>query len=183
MSYPTEPVYIHTGGWDDETRSHPALKFMEHFTVDILDGRKWDSEPSSFYCSDFILQKSDGTVIKGAEEGWAAVQQIYGPFTAQTHEPNYLMANETADGWHAIGEARLFVNLPGSPSPGEQKVKDGKGKEWDAVIPSAFEFHYVKDESAEMGMKLALTKIFGDPLPALGPLLKRGVLKPEDLLK
>jgi hypothetical protein len=28
MSFPTKPALVHYGTWDDETRAHPAMKWM-----------------------------------------------------------------------------------------------------------------------------------------------------------
>ena len=43
MSYPTQPIFIHRGDWNDETRKHPAMKFMEDYTVGVIDARAWDT--------------------------------------------------------------------------------------------------------------------------------------------
>ena len=79
-----------------------------------------------------------------------------------------------------LGQANMYANLhvPGS----EPKVKDGTGKEWDVVTPSAFHFEYVKDSQAEHdGVRLKSTRIFADSGPALMMMLKRGQMKPADL--
>lgn len=50
MSHPTQPIFIHRGGWDDETRQHPAMKSMEDYTAGIIDTRSWD-EPVEKWCA------------------------------------------------------------------------------------------------------------------------------------
>ena len=79
-----------------------------------------------------------------------------------------------------LGQANMYANLhaPGN----EPKVKDGSGKQWDVVTPSAFHFAYVKDSRAKHdGVRLQSTRIFADSGPALMMMLKRGQLKPADL--
>ena len=74
----------------------------------------------------------------------------------------------------------MYANLHVAGS--EPKVKDGTGKEWDFMTPSAFHFEYVKDSKAEHdGVRLKSTRIFADSGPALMMMLKRGQMKPADL--
>ena len=44
MSSSTQPLkaYVHFGTWDDSTRQHPAMKWMEHYTRHIIDEARWD---------------------------------------------------------------------------------------------------------------------------------------------
>ncbi|ORX96756.1 hypothetical protein BCR34DRAFT_578443 [Clohesyomyces aquaticus] len=186
MSYPTQPVFVAEGDsvakWAPEIRAHPAIDWMHHFTKEVFDARNWDV-PGSTYCTpDFVFQKSDGTEINGAEEGWAADKAMYAPFTAHKHEPRHFRLAETTDGWDLLGNARMYVNVPGQPGPGEKKVKDLEGNEWDAVLYGTFRFIYVKDADGYQGIKLRRVELYSDPLPALGLLLKRGVMTPEQLL-
>lgn len=83
MSYPTQPVFIHQGTWDNETRAHPAMAFMEKYTVHIIDTRSWDTPVTEWHASDFVFQKSTGQVVEGGDAAWKAVQEVYGPFSAQ----------------------------------------------------------------------------------------------------
>jgi len=183
MSYTTKPTFVYNGGWSDETRAHPAMKWMEDYTVNVVDAKNFDVPSTKYRVADFVLQKSDGTIIQGADPAWEAEKQIYNQFLAHCHEPQGLMCCETEFGWEMIGQADVYVILPGDAGPGEKKVKSKSGKEWDAVMPSAFRFEYVKDVSGPDGIKFSSAKIFSDPLPALSLLLKRGVLNPEDLLQ
>ncbi|KAK8215455.1 hypothetical protein M8818_002076 [Zalaria obscura] len=179
MSFPTQNVFVHEGSWDSITRKHPAMDWMEKYTNNF-DARNFDIPASEWHASTFAIQKSDGQVVSGADKAWAAVKEIYSPFTANLHEPIFLYCSETENGWQMFGIANVFVNLQGQAGPGEQKVKSVEGKEWDAVLPTAFYLEYVREDG---GIKLNKTKIFGDPTPAVGLLLQRGVMKPEDLVK
>ncbi|KAF2472086.1 uncharacterized protein BDR25DRAFT_313281 [Lindgomyces ingoldianus] len=182
MTFPTQPVFVYEGTWSAEMRAHPAMDWMYNFTSNIFDNRAWDIPTEQYLTEDFVLKKSDGTEVHGREAAWAADKALYAPFTAHKHEPRGLMCAENAEGWEMVGRANLYVNLPGAPSEGEKKVKDLDGKEWDAVCAGMFRFLYVKDESGFQGIKLKRTEVCSDPLPALGLMLKRGVVTPEQLL-
>jgi hypothetical protein len=39
---------IHKGTWDDETRQHPAMKWMEDFTINFNKRADWDAEKSEW---------------------------------------------------------------------------------------------------------------------------------------
>lgn len=95
------------------------------------------------------------------------------------HDPQFLVAWDDGDETEMLGVASLFYNLAAS---GEgNKVKDRNGKEWDGMIPAAFDFRYVKD--GKNGYKLSRTAIYNDPTAAVVGMLKRGMMKPEDLMK
>ena len=83
MSYPTKSVFIHTGSWDDESRSHPAMKWMEDYTTNIIDTRAWDTPTNKHHSSDFAVQKSTGQVVEGGDAAWKSIAEIYAPFSAQ----------------------------------------------------------------------------------------------------
>lgn len=179
MSYPTQQAFIHVGPWDDETRSHPAMKWMEHYTTDIIDARKFDlATRESGLTDDWTLQKSTGEVIEGAEKAQAALKELYAPFSAHFHQPSYLVCWETERGWDMLGVANLWWTLV---APGkEEKMKGPDGKEWDGVTPSAFRFKYAK--GGKDGVELYKTEIFSDPSAAMVKMLQRGMLKPEQLM-
>ncbi|KAF2496430.1 hypothetical protein BU16DRAFT_617866 [Lophium mytilinum] len=189
MSVPLTPTfYLRATGWTPTSRAHPAMKWMEYYTTTIIDGRaftKPSTDPTTFFTADAVLVTSAGVTVTGAAEKWAALRQIYGPFLANYHEPLELFCIEKEDGsgWEMLGRANLYVKIPGEKGDGEKGAKSGDGREWDAVVVSAFRFEYVKDQGAEGGIKLARSEIFSDPMPAVGVMLKRGVIKAEDLLK
>jgi hypothetical protein len=183
MSIFKTPCFIHHGSWDDELRSHPALKWMEWYTKEIIDARKFDeySATDAGHTPDFVFQKSTGEVISGADKAWAGVKEVYAPFSAQVHDPQFLVSWETENGWEMFGIADLWYNLAAPPSEGEKRVKGIHGEEWDGVLPSAFKFNYVK--GGKHGVQLARTEVYSDPSAALVRMLKRGMVKPEDLVQ
>lgn len=77
-----------------------------------------------------------------------------------------------------FGAATLYWNL--AVSGDGQKVKDRKGREWDGAVPASYKFTYVRQDG---GIRMAKTQIFADQTGAMGTMLKRGMLKPEDLSK
>lgn len=112
--------------------------------------------------------------MKGANEAWAELAKIYGPFKAQRHDPEFLVAFDTDDGWRMIGVAQVYFSVGG---PGNI-VQDPRGDSWDGVGPGAFQFHYVKDGD---DIKLKETKIFSDPSPVLKFLLQAGALNGDQI--
>ncbi|MCJ1303633.1 hypothetical protein MMC08_006443 [Hypocenomyce scalaris] len=183
MAYPTVPAFEHYGSWDAETRKHPAMAWMESYTLGIIDAKKFSTPYNYYHGDNFSFQLSNGTIVQGGAAAWEAAAQVYAPFPAHLHEPSYLLATESASGWKMLGVANVYFALPGPPSA-EAKVKDLSGKEWDVVVPSSFHFEYEKsDKAKEGGIVLKSTKIYGDTAPVLVRMLKQGLVKPEDLMK
>lgn len=92
MSVPTTPAFIHAGTWSSITRAHPAMKRMENYTNEAIDGRAWTTSTpfSEWLHPDFLLEKSDGTILHGGEKVWSqSLSEIYGPFTQHRHDPNF----------------------------------------------------------------------------------------------
>ncbi|KAK1029437.1 hypothetical protein LTR33_017233, partial [Friedmanniomyces endolithicus] len=134
MSYPTQEAFIHTGTWDSTTRKHPAMKWMEDYTNNIIDGRKFHETASSVgWTPEFTLKKSTGEVVEGTDKAWAALQEIYAPFSEHVHDPTFCVCWETEKGWDMLGVASMWYNLQ---APGEGKMKGFGGKEWDGVLSS-----------------------------------------------
>ncbi|KAF2132492.1 hypothetical protein P153DRAFT_393472 [Dothidotthia symphoricarpi CBS 119687] len=180
MSFPTKQAFVHYGGWDDETRTHECVKWMEEYT-NAIDAKAWDKEPySNWLAADHKLIKSTGEAVSGGDASWSSLsKEIYAPLSEHLHEPQFLVIWEVKDGWEMIGVATLYWNIV-APSHGAG-VKDRLGKEWNGAGPAAFKFHYVKQSDG--GIKLAGTAIFADPTAAVVAMLKGGMMKPEDLLK
>lgn len=177
-SYKTQPAFLHVGTWDDESRKHPAMKWMEDYTIAFNARSNWDQKTSDWHTSDFTLVKPDAAEIKGDEEAFEQVKGLYAPFTQEFHEPYFLVVWERQDGYEMLGQAHCFANCPGEPSQGEQKVKDLQGREWDVKIPGAFRFVYIKKDGAAHGdFELQRAEIMSDSMPAVQILLKRGVMK------
>jgi hypothetical protein len=51
MSVPTTPAFIHIGTWDDETRKHPGMKWMEEFTLNFNKRGDWNKDESDWVSS------------------------------------------------------------------------------------------------------------------------------------
>ena len=94
MSFPTQQAFIHNGDWNEETRKHPAMKWMERYTREQIDARTWASgaDPNTWHTPDFTLQKSDGTRREGADKANDALAEVYGLFSGgQKHVPTFLV--------------------------------------------------------------------------------------------
>ncbi|EXJ85124.1 hypothetical protein A1O3_05799 [Capronia epimyces CBS 606.96] len=178
MSIPTRPAYFHIGTWDDETRRHPAMKWMEDYTKAFNAREGWDRKASDWHASEYTLVTPDGSTYTDAEESFNETKAMYAPFTKEFHEPYFLVCWETSTGWEMLGQAHLFANCAGNPGPGEQKVKDLQGREWDVKIPGAFHFAYLSQQgAAHGGIELSRAEIMSDSLPAIQVLKKRGLIE------
>lgn len=179
MSYATKPAFIHAGSWNDETRKHPAMKWMEDYTHRFDDGAYAKlSSAEMGHAPGFVYQKSTGEVIEGADDAWKALAQTYAPFQSHVHDPIWLLCWETEKGWDMFGVAQVWYTLPAPPSATEKKMKGYGDKEWDGMAPGAFHFSYWKTGS---GIELGRTEIFNDASPVIVQMIKRGMLKPEEL--
>jgi len=49
-------------------------------------------------------------------------------------------------------------------------------------MAAMFQFEYAKDKSGVDGIKMKSNRSFSDPTPAVVEMIKRGMLKPEQLL-
>lgn len=176
MTMPTHPFSVMRSDWNDESRKHPAMKFMEDyrrmFGLQACKDETW----TDWMTEDFVLTKADGTVHKG-EASWNATREAYNAFTEYINEP-YFTTIETDDGAEIVGQAHIYVNLPGQPGEGEApKVKHRRdGKERDVCIPGAFRFQYVKGKGKH-GIALSRTDLHADSMPVGMTLTKRGAIK------
>lgn len=172
----TAPVFIHTGTWDDTTRNHPAMKWMEDYCIEFDKG----TFQPTWYTSGLLFHKANGEVVKGRDQAIAAMKQLYSPLTAHFHEPTYISCCETSNGWEMIAQATLFGNLSGNPAEGEEKKKDKSGREWDIAVPSGFHVHYVKGGD-NGGLLIDKAEIMSDSGVPMGIMLKRGLIGARDL--
>jgi hypothetical protein len=106
---------------------------------------------------------------------------MYTPFAEHRHIPNFFVCWEVEDGWEMTGLANFYWNL--AVKGDGAKVKDEEGNEWDGKVNSAFKFAYKKEGEGNGGIRMAATSIHGDPTAAVVTMLKRGMMKPEDLMK
>jgi len=154
------------------------MKWMEDYTKYFNTRKGWDEASFDWHSSDYTMVKPDGATITDTTKAWEEQKAMYAPFTSEFHEPYFLVCWETSDGWAMLGQAYLFANMAGNPGEGEQKARDGQGREWDVQIPSAFHFNYAKREgAAHAGIEMRRAEIMSDSMPAVQILMKRGLLK------
>jgi len=197
MSFPTQPVFVHTGDWDEESRKHPAVKWMEEYTKTQVDSRVWTDGKvmNDWHTSDFAYQRSDGGRREGVDKVNGALTEVYGPFSAHKHRPTFLLCwyaysllpdkqishkhyrREDGNGWTIFGHAHVYVGFKGV----EGTITDPDGDKWSAVMEAAFRFWYVKDESGKDGIKIQETRTYADPMPAIGFMLQKGIVSAKDL--
>jgi hypothetical protein len=185
MSLPTTPTFMtsYVTGWE-EARVHPALAWLEKLTKTFDTRESWSHHWSEWHTDDYTFIAPDGTVTTGGEPAVIATQDDYRVFTAFIHEPVWASAYQAGDdgAWHVVAEAAVFANLPGESR--EKKFKDRDGKMWDVKVGGMFRFEYVGVEGAvHDGLKMRKLTCFCDTAPIAVEMLKRGLMKPEDLMK
>lgn len=63
-------AYVHFGTWDDETRAHPAMKWMEDYTRHQVDEHRWD-EPAGNYHVRLPFRSLQTLVLAPSSQGAA----------------------------------------------------------------------------------------------------------------
>jgi hypothetical protein len=184
MSATSTPAYIvHIDGSnraEQRFREHPVLDFLFDHQEAFDHGDMKTGPYTKYHAYDFVLTKSDGTVLPPGEPSWQGWLAGYAPFTSHLHEPRYCCVYERNGGWEMVGVAHIFGNLP---VPGEKARTDSAGGHWDVEVPGAFMFTCVMDPSGPKGFKVKSMTLYGDGTPVVGEMLKRGMIKPEDLGK
>ncbi|OAP63749.1 hypothetical protein AYL99_02976 [Fonsecaea erecta] len=190
MSQSTVSAYVvHIDGSDKSQsfRSHPVLDFLfDHSEAFDNPDQKMKTGPyTRYHTDDFVFTKADGTAFPPGEPSWQAFVGGYAPFTAHRHEARYCnvyeRGGEGSGAWEMMGVAHIFADLA---APGEEKTKsDLSGRLWDVVVPGAFLFNCVADPTGPKGFKVKSMTIYGDGTPVVAAMIKRGMVKPEDLAK
>jgi hypothetical protein len=178
MSYPTIPAYqTYTNGAEQRLREHPVLDFLiDH--QEAFDNGDMKTEPYTvFHTDDFTCTKSDGTVLPPGEGSWKGWLEEYAPFVKHFHEARYACIYERNGGWEMVGFANVYANLL---VPGEKTKADLSGRRWDVVVPGGFIF---KDPAGPKGFKVKSMTLYGDKVPVVVEMIKRGMVKLEDLSK
>jgi len=181
MAYPTIPAYqIYAKDGEKMPREHPVFDFTVMHQEAFDDGSMKSGPYTAFHTDDFIFTKSDGTVLAPGEASWKGWLEGYAPFVKHFHEARYACLYERNGGWEMVGFANIYGNLP---VPGEKTKKDSFGGQWDIVVPGAFLFVIVKDPTGPKGFKMKSMTVYGDGVPVVSEMIKRGMVKPEDLSK
>ena len=145
---------------------------MEEYTSQAIDAKGYNgSIPSSkYHRPDFRLTLGNGAAFNDAESSMKALEATYAPFAEHLHDPTFLVAWETDDGYSMMGQANLFFKLPG-PAPEAVKGRDGKG--WHGVVQAAYQFYYSKDGDS---FKMKSTTIFADLAPVFKTMLQNKMI-------
>ncbi|KIW83341.1 hypothetical protein Z517_02586 [Fonsecaea pedrosoi CBS 271.37] len=183
MSKPTVSAYVvHIDSPDKSQsfREHPVLDFLFDHQEAFDQGDMKTGPYTRYHTDDFVFTKADGTVFAPGEASWQGWLAGYAPFTEHLHQARYCCVYERGDGsgWEMMGVAHVFANLA---APGEKTKEDLSGRRWDVVVPGAFLFNCVKDPSGPKGFKVKSMTLYGDGTPVLAEMVKRGMVKPEDV--
>ena len=201
MSSATQPAYIHNGSWDEKSRTNPAMKWLEDFTVNDFDTKDWakcaqatvrctaifftSQALVSFWLlttylrvqtSDFVYHKGDGNVFSGRDAAWKQIAQDYAPFPEQKHEPFFLLAWETDEEWHLMGEVNVYFKLP-APLP--ETETDLAGKKWHVHAFGAYHFIFINEDG---GIRMKSTRIYADQSPVMKRMLKSNIISGEQVV-
>lgn len=182
MSYPTTtPAYLsQANGAERLSREHPVLDFLiDH--QEAFDHGNMKNEPYTvFHTDDFVFTKSDGTVLPPGEASWKGWLEGYAAFSEHFHDSRYACIYERNGIWEMLGFANLYANLL---VPGEKTKKDSTGRLWDVYVPGSLVFTCVKDPAGPKGFKVKTMTLYGDGTSVVGEMVKRGMVKSEDLFK
>jgi hypothetical protein len=77
-----------------------------------------------------------------------------------------------------LGFANVYANLL---VPGEKTKKDSTGRLWDVYVPGSLVFTCVKDPAGPKGFKVNTMTLYGNGSSVVEEMVKRGMVKPEDL--
>jgi hypothetical protein len=179
MAFPTIPAFISsTKSWED-VRHHPAMAWMEKCTAAWDSGEAKKGPYTDWFTEDFTYRKPSGETYE-RQEAWEKLLEAYVPAAAHKHEPAFCVVWDWAQGWHMIGQANVYFNLP---VPGnEKKFTDLSGEKWDVCAPGMFHFQYKRVPGASNGgIRICAEEVSVDTAPLIVAMLKRGMIKPEML--
>ncbi len=182
MSYPTTtPAYLSQAkGAGRLSRELPVLDFLiDH--QEAFDHGNMKNEPYIvIYTDDFVFTKSDGTVLPPGEATWRGWLEGCAAFNERFHDARYACIYERNGGWEMLGFAHLYANFL---VPGAKTKKDSTGRLWDVYVPGSLVFTCVKDPAVQSDLRsrVKTMTLYGDGTSLVGEMVKRGMLKPEDL--
>jgi hypothetical protein len=173
MSYTTTPALIqHVQGWDTRLREHPIIDWMFDYE-EVLDSDELKQGGlAPWHADDFVYAKNGVTAEPGAAS-WAKLLNDYGPFSAHYHEPEFVVAYETATGGELMGVANIYANFV---IPGEQTKTDLKGRTWELKSAAYFHFVWVKDATGPKGLKLQREEIIAGGLLMVNAMMQKGMV-------
>ena len=82
----TKPAFIHYGTWDDETRQHPAMKWMEDYTKNTNNRADWGQEECDWVSTSTA---SSPTLFAEAAHQKKDGSRRYPSITDTTHHGSY----------------------------------------------------------------------------------------------
>lgn len=184
MSFSTTPTFItkYTSGWEDG-RVHPALAWLEKCTKAFDSRESWSTPYSDWHTDDYTFIKPNGEVTTGGEPAFKATQENYRAFSSSLHEPQWACVWESQNIWNVIGEAIVYGDFPDTGTE-NKRFEDRTGRTWDERLCGMFRFEFVQDKDAiHDGMKMKRLQAYCDTSPMVADMLKRGMMKADDLLK
>jgi limonene-1,2-epoxide hydrolase len=175
----TQAFIIRCNGWDEKALAHPILRHLKLQTEAWDSGEAKKGAYTDWMTEDVVYRQSDGSTVSG-EAAFKAMLEKYAPLSGHEHEPKMAVVWETADGWEVLGEATLFADLP--VPGGEKKHTNVAGRKWDIAVPGVFRFVFVKDSGNKHGYRAKRQEVSADSAPIMIEMIKRGMVKPEQLL-
>jgi hypothetical protein len=97
--------------FDERQYASGTLTSEHHVRTYTNSSRPIELILESIQLEDFTIQKPDGTIVKGRDDATKANQEIYAPFAAHHHVPDFLVCWETDDGWGMTGTIHSQLTL------------------------------------------------------------------------
>src|SRR5436190_10516718 len=108
MSYSTTPAYIESvKGWEDRLEEHPVWSWMHSYEKEFDYGNMTSGPHTPWHTDDFTFVKAAGETFQSGEASWAALCEMYKPFSAHFHEPFQVIIWETSTGYELFGAAKI----------------------------------------------------------------------------
>src|SRR5271168_1416887 len=112
MSLKTLPaLFVNVKGWDVDRREHPVIDWMFDYEAAFDFGDMKSGPHSPWHADDFSYTKPTGVCVTGGAAAWAALLEMYAPFSAYYHEPSFFVVWETPTGYELFGSAKVFAKL------------------------------------------------------------------------
>ena len=143
-------VFVHHGPWNESSRAHPALKFIEKY-VTVVDSCDLSAGPDDLLAQDVVYHNGDGRDYVNAQPVWEWMKKLFTVFDRIQH--TILSATVVTT---YTGEYQIIIDSIGTfvlkSDPSHEEIK----------VPRLVIFTAKKVEGSKHGYLISQGKIFWD---------------------